>query len=278
MGAAVAKFIPSGFHVRKLSKGPLSRGSNNPVMQKVLFVLVFIWSAVGLHSQALLREHSADLPPQHEAWDSLLHTYVSEDGLVDYPGFKRDREKLVAYLDLLSRHVPGRNWERQQLLSYFINLYNAGTVMLILEHLPLESIRDIPRPWGKKILSIGEQKISLSEVEHGILRKMDEPRIHFAINCASYSCPKLLPFAFTPDALESQLEKATHDFINDPKRNAISVEKAALSKIFKWYRKDFTTGQTSLIQYLNPYLPDPIPENTPVQYLPYDWSLNMLSE
>ena len=278
MEVAAAKFIPSGFPVRMLREGPLSKGSITPVMHKALFILVLIWSFVGLHAQALPREHSADPPPEHEAWDSLLRTYVSEDGLVDYLGFQRDKGKLQAYLALLSRHVPGRNWKRKELLAYFINLYNAGTVMLILEHLPLGSIRDIPRPWGNKFLTVGDQNISLSEIEHGILRKMDEPRIHFAINCASQSCPKLLSFAFTSATLESQLEKATHDFINDPERNRISAEKAALSRIFKWYRKDFTTRETSLIQYLNPYLPDPIPENTPVQYLPYDWSLNIRSE
>ncbi len=123
-------------------------------------------------------------PPSHQVWDQLLQKHVSPDGWVDYPGFASDREALRTYLQTLGDHGPSGQWSRAARLAYFINLYNAATVELILEHYPLESIRDIPRPWGKKRVRIGEQHYSLGEIEHGILRKMEEPRIHFAINCA----------------------------------------------------------------------------------------------
>ncbi len=213
-------------------------------------------------------------PPSHQVWDQLLQKYVNPDGWVDYPGFASEREALRTYLQTLGDHAPSGQWSREARLAYFINLYNAATVALILEHYPLESIRDIPRPWGKKRVRIGDQHYSLGEIEHGILRKMEEPRIHFAINCASVSCPKLLARAFREASLEAQLQKATRDFINDPSRNVVSEGEARLSRIFKWYRKDFTTADTSLVDYLNPYLSTPLPAGTPVSYLPYDWSLN----
>ena len=181
---------------------------------------------------------------------------------------------LEAYLKLLGDRPPSEQWSRQARLAYYINLYNAATVLLILEHSPLESIGDISRPWGRKWIQIGGQRYSLGDIEHEILRKMGEPRIHFAINCASVSCPRLLPRAFTEASLESQLEGATRDFINDPSRNDLSNGQARLSKIFKWYRKDFRSEDTSLLDYLNRYLADPLPADTRILYLPYDWSLN----
>ena len=213
-------------------------------------------------------------PPSHLAWDQLLRKHVDPDGWVDYRGFAADRDKLIAYLKSLREPIPSENWSRQAQLAYYINLYNAATVLLILEHYPLESIRDISRPWGKKRIQIGDQRYSLSEIEHGILRKMGEPRIHFAINCASFSCPKLLPQAYMEKTLESQLEEVTRDFINDPSRNDLSNGRARLSRIFKWYRMDFSGSDTSLIDYINRYLEVPLPPQTPVSYLPYDWSLN----
>lgn len=243
-------------------------------MNKILLMLVLALQLCASHGQKAPLAQSEDYPPSHALWDSLLSDHVSIDGMVDYVGFQKDGKSLEAYLLQLSKHAPGQNWGKQELLAYFINLYNAGTVLLILQHFPVSSIRKIPRPWGKKFLRMGEEKVSLSEIEHGILRKMGEPRIHFAINCASFSCPKLQPYAFTAAALESQLEQATRDFINDPERNTISREEVALSKIFKWYRKDFTDGDTSLIQYLNQYLPEPIPEKTHIKFRSYDWSLN----
>lgn len=212
--------------------------------------------------------------PSHLAWDRLLNRHVSPDGLVDYRGFASDKEELVAYLENLSEHIPSGQWSRQARLAYYINLYNAATILLILEQYPLESIRDISRPWGKKRIQIGDQRFSLSEIEHGILRKMGEPRIHFALNCASFSCPKLQPQAYMEETLEAQLERATRDFINDSSRNDHSNGQARLSRIFKWYRKDFTAGDTTLIGFINRYLAEPLPASTRVSYLPYDWSLN----
>lgn len=246
-------------------------------MAKPFLLIAFsmIFQFCGFHSPVALPEGPPGVPPpSHDGWEALLRKHVDADGLVDYGGFVADRAQLQAYLDTLSGHAPGPHWTREARLAYYINLYNAGTVMLIVQHYPLKSIKDLSDPWGRKFLRIGEARVSLEEVEHGILRKMGEPRIHFAINCASFSCPRLQPWAFTETGLEKQLHQATGEFLNDPGRNRFSGGKAQLSRIFKWFKEDFTGGGQTLVQFVNPYLAAPLPADTRVEYLPYDWSLN----
>lgn len=209
----------------------------------------------------------------HKDWDNLLKIYVDEQGNVDYKGFKKELETLDRYLEQLGDYSIDENWSREKKLAYFINLYNAGTVKLILDNYPVESIKEIKRPWDKTLIRQGGELISLGKIEHKILRKMNEPRIHFAINCASYSCPKLLNQAYTEDKLEEQLNFVTKDFINDTSRNIFSETKIELSKIFKWYQKDFEY-EGSLIAYLNQYSKSYINPKVKIEYLNYNWSLN----
>lgn len=209
----------------------------------------------------------------HSKWDVLLKKYVDDQGNVDYKSFKIDLAQLNTYIEDLARNPISRTAHKEERLAYYINLYNAGTVQLILQNYPLESIKDIARPWGKKRVRIGDKEYSLAEIEHGMLRKMEEPRIHFAINCASYSCPRLLNRAFTASKLEEQLETVTSQFINDPTRNKISKNAVELSKIFKWYKRDFTNKNT-LIEYLNTYSDLKILPKADIKYLTYDWRLN----
>lgn len=241
----------------------------------LLIAFSFIFQFCGFHNPVALPEGDAGIPaPAHDLWDALLSKHVDAAGQVDYGGFVADRAQLQAYLDTLASRVPGKHWSREAKLAYFINLYNAGTVMLIVQHYPLKSIKDISDPWGREFLRIGDVKVSLEGVEHGILRKMDEPRIHFAINCASLSCPRLQARAYTEKGLEKQLQTAAREFINDPLRNRFSDGKAQLSRIFKWFKGDFTGRGLTLVQFVNPYLPTPLPDDARVEYLPYDWSLN----
>lgn len=212
--------------------------------------------------------------PNHHQWDRLLKKHVQESGLVDYKSFQKDYSKLTEYLEYLGGYQPTRTWKKEELLAYYINLYNAGTVQLILDHYPVGSIKDISRPWGRKFLRMGNQQISLGTLEHDLLRKMEEPRIHFAINCASFSCPSLLNEAYTAADLNSQLERATQNFINDPSRNRISANNIELSKIFKWYKGDFGDGDKELIAFLNKYLNSPLAPDAKIGYLPYNWGLN----
>lgn len=219
------------------------------------------------------KEQAYGVVPEHTDWDILLQKHVTDTGDVDYVAFSKDSELLDTYLKMLAESPPAKNWTKHEKLAYYINLYNAGTVKLILENYPVKSIKDINSPWGKKRVKIGNRKFSLGSLEHSILRKMNEPRIHFAINCASYSCPKLLNRAFTASKMEKQLEQATRDFILDIKRNRILSQKAELSEIFKWYKGDFTANGT-LMEYIGQYIPQKISNNMEIEYIDYNWSLN----
>lgn len=210
----------------------------------------------------------------HSQWDKLLKKYVNKEGFVDYAGFKKDVAALDSYLDQLSKNEPNEAWSVQELLAYYINLYNAGTVKLIVENYPVNSIKDISRPWGKNRISIGDSMISLDNIEHGILRKMNEPRIHFALNCASISCPKLLNEAFTASKINEQLERATKEFINADK-NDISASNPKISSLFDWYKKDFkVNGKTDVIGFINRYSDVKISQDAKISYMKYDWNLN----
>jgi len=216
---------------------------------------------------------SANENINHKAWDVLLHKYVDENGFVDYKGFKKDQEQLINYLNYLSQNVPDESWAVQEQLAFYINLYNAATVNLILDNYPIESIKDISKPWGKSIIKLGDEAFSLGDIEHNILRKMNEPRIHFAINCASYSCPNLLNEAFTASKIEEQLERVSYSFINGNK-NDISESNPKLSKIFKWYKKDFNINGENLISFINKYSSTKINVDADINYKDYNWNLN----
>jgi hypothetical protein len=211
--------------------------------------------------------------PDHSQWNDLLIKHVNDKGDVDYKGFQNDASPLDDYLNHLAENRPEKNWAKNEKLAYYINLYNAATVKLILDNYPTKSIKDIKNPWGRNWVKMGDGLLSLGDIEHKILRKMNEPRIHFAINCASFSCPKLLNRAFTTAQLETQLHEATFDFVNDKTRNEITKEKMYLSNIFKWYKKDFTENGT-LSDYIKPYTQIEINDNTDIGFLKYDWNLN----
>jgi len=240
-------------------------------------------SSAGLSSKGLpANEAPEELPSttanstvnvDHSEWNTLLKKHVSKEGLVDYKGFQKDREKLNAYLTKMSAMKPTKDWSVQEQLAYYINIYNAYTVDLILNNYPTKSIKDIDGNWTKDIVPIGDVEISLGGIENSILRKMNEPRIHFAINCASISCPKLLNEAFTAAKINEQLDRVTKEFINSDK-NEISKNSAKLSSIFDWYKKDFTEDGMTVVEYVNKYSDVKIANGTTVTYKDYNWNLN----
>ena len=219
----------------------------------------------------------------HGIWTELLKKHVLPDGFVDYQGLVEDSVKLNNYTKKLSDNPPASQWSDDEKMAYWINAYNAFTIKLIVDNYPVESIKDlnptltiplIRTVWTQKWFQIGGEDFSLDHIEHKILRKeFEEPRIHFAVNCASVSCPVLRPEAFTADKLERQLEEQASIFINDESRNKINKTDIQISKIFSWFSGDFTNGQ-SLIKYLNQYSKISIDENAKVKHLDYDWRLN----
>lgn len=222
-------------------------------------------------------------PISHQLFDNLLKKHVDPNGLVDYKGFQKDRDELRKYLDLLQSTSPGDNWSDEEQMAYWINVYNAFTIDLILEHYPLKSIKDIGSsiqipfvntPWDIKFIEIGGEIYDLNNVEHGILRKRwEEPRIHFAINCASNSCPVIRSEAYTAQKLEGQLEDQASKFINDDSKNDITASEAKLSKIFDWYGGDFK-NEMPLRDFINQYADVKITNATKVSFKEYDWRLN----
>lgn len=221
-------------------------------------------------------------PISHGDWSTLTARHVAPDGRVDYRGIWSDSTLFRKYLELLSQNPPNsRNWSEGQQLAYWINAYNAFTVKLILDNYPVQSIKDlggdvpfINSPWDIKFFQLGGIDFDLNTIEHEILRKQfNEPRIHFAINCASKSCPKLRNEAFVARHLEFQLEEQTQDFLLDETKNKITPQQLFLSPIFDWFSTDFTDSQT-LQSFVNQHFADSILPQAHVQFLGYDWSLN----
>lgn len=207
------------------------------------------------------------------AYNKLLQKHVNSFGEVNYQAIKTDPQLLQASLEGFTKTKPNKSWSQEERLAYWINAYNAFTIKLIIDHYPIKSIKDIKNPWDQEFIPIGKQLMSLNQIEHDILRKMKEPRIHFAIVCASKSCPKLLNEAYTPSKLDLQLTLATEEFLSDETKNNLSEETIKLSKIFKWFSEDFTTNG-SLIDFLNLYAPIEISQKAKKSYMDYNWDLN----
>ncbi|MDO1501545.1 DUF547 domain-containing protein [Winogradskyella maritima] len=212
--------------------------------------------------------------PLHILYDELLQKYVSKEGNVNYKGFKSSHKELLGYISVLQKLYPYLDsLSREDKLAYWINAYNALTIDLILRNYPVKSIKDIKDPWDQRLWKFGDKWFNLNQIEHEILRKMDEPRIHFAIVCASFSCPKLQNSAFTAENLDAQLTEATKSFLADPNRNDLSEDRIAISKIFKWFKSDFTENG-SVIDFLNQYSEVNISSNAKKTYKDYNWDLN----
>lgn len=209
----------------------------------------------------------------HSTWNNLLQKYVSKQGHVNYKALKNNRKELLNYITLLSKNKPTDSWSKEDKLAYWINAYNAMTIDLILRHYPIKSIKAIEKPWQQRFWKLGAKWYNLDEIEHQILRKMDEPRIHFAIVCASYSCPKLQNQAFTALKIEEQLTQATKEFLSDSERNSISENEIQLSRIFQWFSKDFKQNG-SLIGFLNQYSDIEISTKAKKTFKDYNWDLN----
>lgn len=221
-------------------------------------------------------------PPSHALWDGLLKEHRRADGMVDYQGFIRDSAQLNAYLGLLSAAHPQKSWGKDEQMAYWINAYNAFTVKLIVDHYPVESIKDIKRGipfvntvWDINFIDIQGQRYNLNDIEHGILRKhYKDARIHAAVNCASFSCPLLWPEAFVGGRLDAQLDAAMRAFVNDPLRNRVSAGQAELSAIFSWFGGDFKKDAGSLRDFINRYAEQPLSKEGKISHLDYDWRLN----
>jgi len=213
-----------------------------------------------------------------KVYQSLLKNYVSANGKVDYQGLKKNEDILDIYLDYLNKKIPLKKWTSDQAKAYWLNVYNAYTIKLVLDHYPINSLRDIKKnnvdAWGISFVKAGGHTYTLDYIEHKILRRWhDDPRIHVGINSASMSGPRLPNFVFTKDNVETKLNYLMKVFLNDRSKNKITPSVVELSKIFEWYKEDFSvTG--NLINFLNKYSITKINPYAEVTYKEYDWGLN----
>ncbi|WP_372683576.1 DUF547 domain-containing protein [Desulfosarcina sp.] len=218
----------------------------------------------------------------HTLFASLLSSHV-KDGVVDYQGFKADEAILDQYLDALAAVEPSPLSADDQ-FAFYVNAYNAWTIKLILSRYPdIRSIKDLgslfSSPWKKTIARIDGDLLTLDQIEHDILRKrFKDPRVHFAVNCASKSCPPLQGEPFEASHLNDQLNQAAKAFINTPRFNRLDGNTLWVSKIFDWFPEDF---DGDVIGYFIEFADVPMREQLEknkgrikVKYLDYDWSLN----
>ena len=228
----------------------------------------------------------------HAPWDRFLKKYVvanhpSGVNRVRYAAVTpEDRKALDDYLQRL-QGVEVTRLNRSEQKSYWIDLYNAVTVKVILDHYPVKSIRDIDispgifsdGPWGAKLLSIQGQKVSLDDIEHRILRPLwKDNRVHYAVNCASLGCPNLQPEAYTPENTEALLEKGAWEYVNHPRGVRPEENRLLLSSIYNWFQGDFGGSQDSVLRHLRKYA-DPELATRLKEFggkfsYDYDWRIN----
>lgn len=227
---------------------------------------------------------------QHDAWTALLEKHVDQQGNVNYRAWKADAASLQAldnYLAHLSQAKIGSRNSVQAQLAYWINAYNAVTIKGILREYPTSSIRNHTARligyniWKDLKLQVDSQQVSLDAMEHEILRKLGEPRIHFAIVCASVSCPKLQRWAFEAAKLDEQLTTAAQEFFADTSKNRFDVAsgRVQLSQIMSWFGDDFGKTSADQMRFVAKYSPVTarrllVGGRAKVSYMKYDWGLN----
>ena len=260
-----------------------------------------LWLAASAFSLPAFAQ-SAAFDHNHAAWTQLLRKHVvlldgGKASQLRYAGIAADRAALKAYLAQLSAVTPAafEAFSKPQQMAFLINAYNAFTVELILTRYPkLESIRDLgsllTKPWSIKNVPLLGTTLTLDNIEHDNLRtkgRFDDPRIHFAVNCASIGCPMLREEAFVAERLEAQLDEQTQRFMSDRSRNRYADGKLEVSKIFDWYGGDFKLGHKGIpslpvffARYASQLADAPADrerikaQGVPVSFLDYDWKLN----
>jgi hypothetical protein len=277
-------------------------------LMKSIFLLVTLAFLPGFGTIERLFAPSANLWPRwerndpnsresidHTPWDNLLsrHVRTSDQGvnLVDYHGFSTgDRTMLADYITILSG-VPISQFNRDQQLAYWVNLYNALTVRVVLDHYPVESIRDIDispslfatGPWDKKLISIEGENLTLNDIEHRIMRPIwRDPRIHYVVNCASIGCPNLRDRAYSGTEIDTALDRAATAYVNDPRGVSVVDGKVSVSKIYDWFIEDFGGSEGMVLRHLQRYAAPELAARLEaigkLSDVHYDWSINLAAE
>ena len=225
--------------------------------------------------------------PDHSAWTAFLKQHLSERAgivLVDYGAASSAKGEVDQYLAALAQ-VPIEEINRAEQRAFWINLYNALTVKVILDNYPIASIRDISAgflssgPWGEERFKLAGENLSLDDIEHRILRPIwRDARLHYAVNCASIGCPNLAATAFTPMNTEQLLEKGARAYVNHPRGATVKDGKLVVSSIYEWFKEDFDGNDDGIIAHLKKYADEPLRSKldtvSSISNDHYDWSLN----
>lgn len=223
----------------------------------------------------------------HAAFTSVLQSHVKNEK-VNYAALKASPDALGSYLASLAAVKEGtfKSWSKDQRLAFLINLYNAATIKLVVDHYPVNSIKDIGSflkgPWDQPVVHVFGQTVTLNHIEHDIIRaKYDEPRAHFALVCASIGCPPLRAEAFDAARLNEQLNDQGKLFFATTTKNRVDAKVGVLylSPIFKWFTKDFTTKSGSVEKFVAPFFNEAdkaaiLSGKLDIEYTEYSWSLN----
>ena len=280
------------------------RSARRAVLAALALVMVLV-PALSAHAQSLEQLFSKSTPGSkvavdHSAWDKQLKAYVVSESpygvnLVHYAKWKAEgHTALKAYLGRLEA-TDVAALDRPEQFAFWANLYNAKTIDVVLDHYPVKSIREISineglfgflkttagfgGPWKAKIMTVGGQRLSLDDVEHAILRPVfKDPRVHYAVNCASIGCPNLGREAFTGARLEALLDAGAYAFVNRDGAKVISGGKLKTSSIYDWFAMDFGGSASSVIahvkKYAKPELREKLGKVNSIADYSYDWSLN----
>lgn len=248
-------------------------------MRGIIFILIVMVLAV---------QSAVAGSVDNSLYAQVLQRHV-DNGLVDYVGLKANRAPLDAYLNMMGSVDPA-TLSRDEQLAFYINLYNAATLKLIIDHYPVESIKDIgpffSTPWKQKVVVLDGELVTLDNIEHDIVRPtFKEPRIHFALNCTAMSCPPLLTAPYEAQTLNKQLDTAAIGYINDGNNNYLDGNKLYVSEIFDWFSEDFPEDFIRwFVRYARGELKAGMDavivsgRTLKVKYLDYDWSLNEQSD
>jgi hypothetical protein len=241
-----------------------------------------LYAGIGLALSLALAAAVAGAVVDNRIFGELLAKY-NRAGVVDYAGFKSDERRLDDYLNILAAKDPGSLPHDEQ-FAFYINVYNAWTIKLILSGYPgIQSIKDLgslfKSPWKKKFVRLNGKTVTLDHLEHDIVRpRFNDPRVHFAINCASKGCPPLLAEPFDAIRLDEQLDFVARRFVNDPRFNRLEGKTLFVSSIFKWFAEDFNHD---IVGFFEKYAAgelkgalDGKKSALDLKYLDYDWSLN----
>jgi hypothetical protein len=219
----------------------------------------------------------------HSAWERFLGRHVIADpggiNLVRYDSVTpQDKAALGTYIVALEA-IDTSALSRKEQLAFWINLYNAATVRLILDHPEIASIQDIEQPWDRAVATVMGRTLTLDEIEHGIIRPVArDPRIHYAVNCASMGCPNLARTPFTGGDLDAELDAAARAYVNHPRGVGVHGDAVRLSKIYGWYRDDFGKDDAALFdhirRYADPGLAATLKGVKEAAGYDYDWTLN----